>query len=93
MCVLNEAEAIKMEEFQFYQDRSRKWCWKHVDKSGSEIAHSADCFATLAECVNDARHNGYLTGKISWRRKAAPRVGVAVLQRRRGSGMRLQRNA
>lgn len=82
-----------MEEFQFYQDKNRRWCWKHVDKSGMQIAHSSNCFATLAECVSDARQSGYLTGKISWRRRAAPRVGVAVLQQRgRRTASRVQRS-
>jgi hypothetical protein len=76
------AGRVEMEEFQFYQDKKHRWCWRHVDSGGVALAHSSDCYQTLAECVNDAKRNGYLTGPIKWRRKTAPRVGVAMLRPR-----------
>ncbi len=80
-----------MEEFQFYQDKKRRWCWRHVDGDGSVIEHSKECYATLAECVNDAKRNGYLTGPIRWRRRTAPKIGVALLRTAKSSRTGLSR--
>ena len=44
------------------KDSIRLWRWRRIDANGTVTAISADGFPTKAECVDDARRNGYTGG-------------------------------
>ena len=48
-----------MDTWQFYQNESGEWCWKHV-AIGGIVSYSDACFTSRTDCIADAMGNGYL---------------------------------
>lgn len=48
-----------MDTWQFFQNESGEWCWKHVADSGHTL-ESGKCFASRTDCIADAMRHGYL---------------------------------
>ena len=53
-----------MDTWQFYQNESGEWCWKHVAVSGI-ASHSDTCFTSRTDCIADAMANGYLARSMA----------------------------
>ena len=54
------SESRQEEAWEFRLDGASKWRWRIVDpQSGRELKKAADSFATLIECIADARAHGY----------------------------------
>jgi hypothetical protein len=43
----------------FLLDQDQRWRWERHSGPGSEVERSTGYFRTLAECLLDARANGY----------------------------------
>src|SRR5581483_9681796 len=55
----NETAEAVMDTWQFYQNDSGEWCWKHVAENGFTVASDV-CFKSRTDCIADAMRHGYL---------------------------------
>jgi hypothetical protein len=49
-----------MDTWQFYQNQSGLWCWKHTPANGV-AAEGDECFESRTDCIAHAMRHGYLS--------------------------------
>ena len=59
-----------MDTWQFYQNDSGEWCWKHVTQNGFTL-ESKTCFGSRTDCIADAMRHGYLARSVVASRHAS----------------------
>ena len=47
------------DKWEFYKDSSGKWRWRRVAGNGQIVGASSEGYVNRADCVANARRNGY----------------------------------
>lgn len=47
------------DKWEFYQDAHGKWRWRRVAPNGKIVGSSSESYNNRADCVANARRNGY----------------------------------
>ena len=48
-----------MDTWTFYQDKNDEWRWRRTAPNGDIVAASTEGYKNRADCVANARRNGY----------------------------------
>lgn len=63
-----EMETEKRRQWSFRMTKANTWSWRAVDVDNTEIVSDID-FATLAECIVDAKQHGYVVFTVAEERR------------------------
>jgi len=47
------------DKWEFYTDKKGEWRWRRTASNGKKVAAAAQGFKDRADCVANARRNGY----------------------------------
>lgn len=47
------------DKWEIYQDANREWRWRRIASNGNIVGASAEGYKNRADCVANARRNGY----------------------------------
>ena len=61
----------KRKQWNFRMSKDNSWSWHAVDTDGTESACKQE-YGTLAECIVDARKNGYVVWNPTEERRRNP---------------------
>lgn len=48
-----------MDKWEIYQDGRGEWRWRRIAPNGREVGASTEGYRNRADCVANARRNGY----------------------------------
>jgi uncharacterized protein YegP (UPF0339 family) len=48
-----------MDKWEIYQDSSGDWRWRRIASNGREVGASSEGYRNRADCVANAKRNGY----------------------------------
>lgn len=61
----------KRKQWNFRMSKDNSWSWRALDTDGTEsVSHQE--FGTLAECIVDAKKNGYVVWSLAEERRRNP---------------------
>jgi uncharacterized protein YegP (UPF0339 family) len=48
-----------MDKWEIYQDSAKKWRWRRTAPNGNIVGASTEGYSNRADCVANAKRNGY----------------------------------
>lgn len=48
-----------MDQWEFYQDPQKNWRWRRVASNGRVVGQSSEGYRNRADCMANAKRNGY----------------------------------